>query len=35
MSRKITVQELLSEALDDLFKKCGKPETVGGTEKQT
>lgn len=28
LGRKITVQELLAEAINDLFKKYGKPELV-------
>lgn len=28
LRRKVTVQELMGEALNDLFKKYGKPEIV-------
>lgn len=35
MGRKVTVQELLSEALNDLFKKYGKPEIAGGAGRST
>ena len=33
VGRKVTVQELLSEALNDLFKKYGKPEIASGVGK--
>ena len=35
IGRKVTVQELLSEALNDLFKKYGKPEIAGGAGQHT
>ena len=35
VGRKVTVQELLSEALNDLFKKYGKPEIAGAAGKRT
>jgi hypothetical protein len=30
LARKVTVQELLAEALNDLFKKYGRPEIASG-----
>jgi antitoxin-like ribbon-helix-helix protein len=32
LGRKITMQELLGEAYNDLFKKYGRPELATGTE---